>query len=83
MLEVGIGGTLDTTNIITNPIATVVTSIGLDHAEILGNTLESIAENKAGIMKKGTPMIIGSNCQPEEVFKRKSVEIRAPLHTLK
>lgn len=58
----GIGGTLDTTNIITAPIVTVATTIGLDHSELLGNTIESVAKNKAGIMKVGRPMVIGSGC---------------------
>lgn len=53
LLEVGMGGRLDATNVITKPIASVITPIGMDHAEFLGNTLEKIAAEKAGIMKPG------------------------------
>ena len=57
ILETGIGGRLDATNIIESPLLTLITSIGLDHQEILGETLEEIAGEKAGIIKKGTPLI--------------------------
>lgn len=58
IIEVGLGGRLDSTNII-HPEVSVVTNIGLDHTEILGNTLEEIAAEKAGIIKKNTPVVIG------------------------
>lgn len=57
ILETGLGGRLDATNIIKNPIATVITKIGLDHCEYLGDTLEKIAGEKAGIIKRGIPVI--------------------------
>ena len=63
LLEVGIGGLLDTTNVVTGEIA-VITSIGLDHQETLGNTLEEIAEQKAGIFKSGKSAVI-ANLAPE------------------
>ena len=63
LLEVGIGGLLDTTNVVTGEIA-VITSIGLDHQETLGNSLEEIAEQKAGIFKPGKSAVI-SNLTPE------------------
>ena len=63
LLEVGIGGLLDTTNVVTGEIA-VITSIGLDHQETLGNSLEEIAEQKAGIFKPGKSAVI-SNLIPE------------------
>lgn len=63
IIETGLGGRLDATNIIT-PIASVITSIGLDHTDILGNTLQSIAREKAGIVKPGIPVVIGR--LPEE-----------------
>ena len=56
MWEVGLGGRLDSTNVLQNPLATVVTSIGHDHQGILGDTLEEIALEKFGIMKPGVPM---------------------------
>ncbi|AMD96288.1 dihydrofolate synthase [Streptococcus sp. oral taxon 431] len=63
LLEVGIGGLLDTTNVVTGEIA-VITSIGLDHQETLGNSLEEIAEQKAGIFKPGKTAVV-ANLAPE------------------
>jgi len=63
IVEVGLGGRLDSTNIIT-PLLSVITNIGLDHTQMLGNTLEEIAVEKAGIIKPGIPVVIGEN-QPE------------------
>ena len=63
LLEVGIGGLLDTTNVVTGEIA-VITSIGLDHQETLGNSLEEIAEQKAGIFKLGKSAVV-ANLAPE------------------
>ena len=62
LLEVGIGGLLDTTNVVTGEIA-VITSIGLDHQETLGDSLEEIAEQKAGIFKAGKKAVIASLLQ--------------------
>lgn len=72
VLEVGVGGWIDATNVIESPIVSVVTSIGLDHIEILGDSLHSIAKNKAGIIKEGRPIVIGVNCFPESVFEQKA-----------
>ncbi|RKZ31517.1 hypothetical protein DRQ36_01720 [bacterium] len=58
VVEVGIGGRLDATNVL-NPIVTVITAIGLDHTSILGGSIEEIAAEKAGVMRAGTPVIIG------------------------
>ena len=58
IVEVGLGGRLDSTNIIT-PLVSVITNIGLDHIQILGNTLEAIAIEKAGIIKPNVPVVIG------------------------
>ena len=58
IIEVGIGGLLDSTNIIT-PVLSIITSIGMDHEKQLGNTLESVLNNKLGIVKKGIPLITG------------------------
>lgn len=57
LLETGLGGRLDTTNIIKNPILTIITEIGLDHMEYLGDTIDKIAAEKAGILKAGVPVI--------------------------
>ena len=66
VIEVGLGGRLDATNIIT-PIVSIITNIGWDHTDILGDTLEKIAYEKAGIIKPGIPVII-SEYQPEIAF---------------
>ena len=58
IIEVGLGGRLDTTNII-NPVVSVITNIGYDHMEFLGNTIEQIAAEKAGIIKQNVPLVIG------------------------
>jgi dihydrofolate synthase/folylpolyglutamate synthase len=65
VLEVGLGGRFDATNVIPPPIATAITSISLDHKELLGDTLEKIAFEKAGVMKPGVPVAIGA--QPASV----------------
>ena len=72
VLETGLGGRLDATNTIEHPIATVITSISLDHTEILGDTIEKIAGEKAGIIKEGVPVIYdGRNEEAEkDVYKR-------------
>lgn len=57
ILETGIGGRLDATNAVKEPLITVITSISPDHMEILGNTIEEIAGEKAGIIKPGVPVV--------------------------
>lgn len=75
VIEVGMGGRLDSTNII-QPLISVITNISLDHVQFLGNTLESIAYEKAGIIKKQTPLIIGEKqTEIEHVFKSKALEM--------
>ncbi|MBQ9802333.1 MAG: bifunctional folylpolyglutamate synthase/dihydrofolate synthase [Clostridia bacterium] len=61
VLETGMGGRLDSTNVIQSPLATVITGIALDHTEYLGDTVEKIAAEKAGIIKKGAPMVWGGH----------------------
>ena len=76
IIEVGMGGRLDATNIIT-PLVSVITNIGLDHTQFLGNTLESIATEKAGIVKPGIPVVIGeynSETKPDFQNKAKSTD---------
>lgn len=79
VIEVGLGGRLDSTNII-NPELSVITNIGWDHMNLLGDTLEKIAFEKAGIIKEGIPVIVGE-VLPETlpVFEEVSKEKRAPL----
>ncbi len=61
VLEVGMGGRLDATNVIEDPVASVITAIGLDHTEYLGRTKARIAVEKAGIIKPGRPVVMGTN----------------------
>ena len=67
LVEVGMGGRLDATNVIKHPELTVISSISYDHKAFLGNTLEEIAYHKAGIIKKSSPVVLSEN--PEEVCK--------------
>ncbi len=80
VIETGLGGRLDTTNII-SPLLTIITNISFDHKAQLGDTLRAIATEKAGIIKRGIPIIIGNASQPEvrEVFAAKAAEMNAPI----
>lgn len=79
VIEVGMGGRLDSTNVI-NPEVSVITSIGVDHAEFLGATLELIAKEKAGIIKKNTPVVISERqVGIESVFKNMATEMNSRL----
>ena len=71
VIETGLGGRLDSTNII-SPVLSVITNIGLDHCDLLGNTLGEIAFEKAGIIKPGVPVVIGeSHLETDTIFERK------------
>lgn len=79
VIEVGLGGRLDCTNII-SPILSVITNISFDHTQFLGDTLAKIATEKAGIIKKGTRVIIGEATQETRlVFEAKAKEMDAPI----
>jgi dihydrofolate synthase/folylpolyglutamate synthase len=79
VIEVGLGGRLDATNII-SPVLSVITNIGRDHTEILGDTIEEIAIEKAGIIKENTPIIIGeSHPETKPVFLDFSSRRKAPI----
>ncbi|WP_170341513.1 bifunctional folylpolyglutamate synthase/dihydrofolate synthase [Ruegeria arenilitoris] len=80
LLEVGLGGRLDATNVIVKPAVTVITPVSIDHEQFLGNTLAKIAAEKAGIIKRGVPCIVGP--QPEEameVIEATAARLGAPL----
>ncbi|MBT8327635.1 MAG: bifunctional folylpolyglutamate synthase/dihydrofolate synthase, partial [Bacteroidia bacterium] len=80
IIETGLGGRLDSTNII-EPIASIITSIGFDHMDMLGNTLTAIADEKAGIIKDQVPVIVGEIAdEPLEVIKNKAKLLNAPIH---
>lgn len=79
VIEVGLGGRLDSTNII-QPDLSIITNIGWDHMNILGNTLEQIASEKAGIIKKGIPVVIGeTQNESASVFLKFASENQAPI----
>lgn len=79
VIEVGLGGRLDCTNIIT-PILSIITNISFDHTQFLGDTLAKIAAEKAGIIKRGIPIIIGeANDETRPVFSAKAQELNAPI----
>ncbi|MBO5461625.1 MAG: bifunctional folylpolyglutamate synthase/dihydrofolate synthase, partial [Ruminococcus sp.] len=70
VLETGLGGRLDATNVVRKPVCTVITSIGLDHMEILGDTVEKIAKEKAGILKPEVPLVfIESSAESDAVIE--------------
>ena len=83
ILEVGLGGRLDTTNVIRNPLITVITSISLDHMEYLGDSIEKIASEKAGIIKKGIPVVFdGNQNKVSEIIRKKAIEKTAPFYEM-
>jgi dihydrofolate synthase / folylpolyglutamate synthase len=82
VVEVGLGGRFDATNII-QPVACAITTIALDHQEYLGQTLSSIAAEKAGIVKPRIPVVVGKlDAEAEETINRIAVERQAPMHRL-
>ncbi|XP_040577487.1 folylpolyglutamate synthase, mitochondrial isoform X2 [Lepeophtheirus salmonis] len=82
IIEVGIGGTYDCTNIIDNPVACGITALGLDHTSLLGNTIQEIAWHKAGICKPNVPVFVNAYQAPEamSVIKKIAKERGAPLY---
>lgn len=79
VIETGLGGRLDSTNIL-QPDVCVITNIGLDHVQFLGNSLREIAGEKAGIIKQNTPVVVGHKIpETAEVFALKSAQMDAPL----
>ncbi len=80
IIETGLGGRLDSTNIIT-PILSVITNIGWDHMNILGNSLPKIAYEKAGIIKQNVPVVIGEYLpETKDIFIEKATKENAPIH---
>ena len=87
VLETGLGGRLDATNVIGRPAVSVITSIGLEHTRILGDTIEKIALEKGGIIKPGRPVLVGPHC-PHDVLRqcakeKESGEYHIPQDVLK
>lgn len=81
VLEVGLGGRKDATNVIKHPAVSVIASISLDHTEVLGDTIAQIAFEKAGIIKEGCPVVY-DGCQPDAsaVFEAEAAKLHAPAY---
>jgi dihydrofolate synthase/folylpolyglutamate synthase len=80
LMEVGLGGRLDATNVIDRPLASVITPIAVDHTEFLGDTLDKIAAEKAGILKRGAPAIVAAQHRDAlAVIERQAARVGAPL----
>ena len=80
LLEVGLGGRLDATNVVDRPLASVITRLSIDHREFLGETLAAIAAEKAGILKAGVPAVIASQAREAlAVIERQAARVKAPL----
>lgn len=80
ILETGLGGTFDSTNVIERPLLCVITALGLDHTAQLGNSITEIAEAKAGIIKKGVPVVFYGECEEgEAVIRRRCEEMSSAL----
>jgi dihydrofolate synthase / folylpolyglutamate synthase len=83
VLETGMGGRLDSTNIVT-PVISAITPIGMDHVQFLGDTIEEIAGEKAGIIKTNVPCVVASgNEEIKHVFEKKAEIMSAPLYVVK
>lgn len=83
LIETGLGGRLDCTNVIENPIATIITSIGHDHLDWLGHSLADVSFEKSGIMKQGAPCIIATQTYANEVnhvFQKRASEVKCDIH---
>ena len=80
LLEVGLGGEFDATNVIDRPTVTVITPVAMDHADKLGSTIAQIAKAKAGIIKPGVPAVVApQQAEALEVIRARASKLRAPL----
>jgi len=80
LMEVGLGGRLDATNVIEHPLATIITPISIDHIDFLGDTIEKIAAEKAGILKRGTPAIVAAQARDAlAAIEPQAARLNAPL----
>ena len=80
LLEVGLGGRLDATNVVERPLASVITRLSLDHREFLGDTLIEIAAEKAGILKRDVPAVVVSQSREAlAIIERQAARLRTPL----
>jgi dihydrofolate synthase/folylpolyglutamate synthase len=83
LLEVGLGGRLDATNVVERPAASVIMPVSIDHVDLLGDTLEKIATEKAAILRRGVPAVIGRQTEgPLAIITRRAEEVGAPRHAM-
>jgi dihydrofolate synthase/folylpolyglutamate synthase len=81
LLEVGLGGRLDATNVVERPLASVITPVSIDHVDFLGDTLEKIATEKAAILRRGVPAVVSRQTEgPLSVIMARGEDVGAPLH---
>ena len=84
VMETGMGGRLDTTNVVEHPLLTAITSISLDHTQYLGNTIKEIAGEKAGIIKEGVPVVYaGENQESSAVILEQAAKRHAPAYPVR
>jgi len=82
LLEVGLGGRLDATNVVEKPAIAVITPISFDHEQFLGNSIEKIASEKAGIIKRNTPVVISlQDDQASKIIEDRALELNAPIYS--
>ncbi|MBR1760136.1 MAG: bifunctional folylpolyglutamate synthase/dihydrofolate synthase [Schwartzia sp.] len=81
VIEVGLGGLLDSTNIIT-PVVSAITNVTLEHADVCGGTLEGVAKHKAGVIKEGIPVVTAAQGMPLDVIRRTAAEKCAPIYAI-
>src|SRR5450759_4807587 len=80
LMEVGLGGRLDATNVVDHPLATIITRIAIDHTDFLGSTLDKIAAEKAGILKRATPAIVAAQARDAlAAIERQAAKLNVPL----
>ena len=80
LMEVGLGGRLDATNVVDSPLVTIITRVSVDHVDFLGDSLEKIAAEKAGILKRNVPAIVASQAREAlAVIERQAAKLSAPL----
>ena len=72
VMECGIGGKLDATNIIDEPECSVITSIALDHMDVIGNDVDAIASEKSGVIKDSLPCIVGPTCSERQPIRQRA-----------
>jgi len=81
LLETGLGGRLDSTNVIQNPLLTAITPISMDHSEFLGDSIAKIATEKAGILKQGVPCVVGSQSEAAlQAIRKRAAELDVALY---